>query len=107
METLRAVPPTPPHILHLLGDLDEICITVEKFFSHIHRWMLFISKKRFYDLYLQFLFHTRSDIVLLLLAMKLVMAFPPIGPRSPRTALYYATKHFYMVVEDSLSSLVL
>lgn len=39
--------------------------------------------------------------------MKLVMAFPTVGPRSSRTALYHATKHFYVVVEDSLSILVL
>ncbi|KAJ5288656.1 hypothetical protein N7478_001686 [Penicillium angulare] len=107
VETLHAVAPATPHILHLLGNLDEIRITAEKFFGHIHQWMPFISKKRFYDLYLQPSFHTRSDVVLLLLAMKLIMAFPPVGPRSPRTALYHATKHFYVVVEDSLSILAL
>lgn len=107
LETVDAVPHAPSHILHLLGDLDAIRITAERFFGHIHRWMPFISKKRFYDLYLQPSFRTRSDVVLLLLAMKLITAFPPVGPRSPRTALYHATKHFYVVVEDSLSILVL
>ncbi|KAL4780858.1 hypothetical protein BJX76DRAFT_364026 [Aspergillus varians] len=112
VETVRAVPSVPPHILHLLGDLDEneLRITADKFFGHIHRWMPFISKKRFYDLYLQPLpsLHSRSsDVVLLLLAMKLITTFPPIGPHSPRTTLYHATKHFYLMAEDSFSILVL
>ncbi|OQD61907.1 hypothetical protein PENPOL_c014G02077 [Penicillium polonicum] len=64
-------------ILQLLGDLDEIQLTATRFFKHIHQWMPFISKKRFYDLYLQPSFRSRPDVVLLLLALKLITAFPP------------------------------
>jgi hypothetical protein len=87
--------------------LDEIRVIAERFFAHIHQWMPFVSKRRFYDLYLKPSFHTRSDVVLLFLAMKLLMTFPPTGSQSPRTALYHATKQFSLVVEDCLSILVL
>lgn len=69
--------------------------------------MPFISKKRFYDLHLQPSFRSRPDVVLLLLALKLITTFPPAGSHSPRTALYNSTKHFYLVVEQSFSILVL
>ncbi|KAJ6051196.1 hypothetical protein N7499_010559 [Penicillium canescens] len=97
----------PQYILQLLGDLDEIRLTAARFFEHIHQWMPFISKKRFYDLYLQPSFHSRPDVVLLLLALKLITTFPPAGSRSPRTALYNSTKHFYLKVEGSFSILAL
>ncbi|KAL6233543.1 hypothetical protein BDW75DRAFT_231903 [Aspergillus navahoensis] len=97
----------PPHILHLLGDLDEIRSTAGRFFEHIHQWMPFISKKRFYDMYLQPAFHTRPDVVLLLLALKLITTFPPAGARGPRTPLYYAVRRFYTEVGGAFSILVL
>ena len=55
MDKWRSVEPLVPvadHILHLLGDVDDVRATACKFFEHIHSWMPFISKKRFYDLYL-------------------------------------------------------
>ncbi|CAI7637608.1 unnamed protein product [Penicillium discolor] len=67
----------PQDILQLLGDLDEIQLTATRFFKHIHQWLPFISKKRFYDLYLQPSFRSRPDVVLLLLALKLITTFPP------------------------------
>ncbi|OQE46162.1 hypothetical protein PENCOP_c001G01587 [Penicillium coprophilum] len=39
--------------------------------------MPFISKKRFYDLYLQPSFRSRPDVALLLLAQTLITTFPP------------------------------
>ncbi|KAJ5699354.1 hypothetical protein N7536_002367 [Penicillium majusculum] len=97
----------PQDILELLGDLDGIQLTATRFFKHIHQWMPFISKKRFYDLYLQPSFRSRPDVALLLLALKLITTFPPAGSRSPRTALYNSAKHFYLKVEESFSILVL
>jgi hypothetical protein len=97
----------PPHILHLLGDLGEIRFAAGRFFEHIHQWMPFISKKRFYDMYLQPAFHTRPDVVLLLLALKLITTFPQAGANGSRTPLYYAVRHFYVEVEAAFSILVL
>jgi hypothetical protein len=96
-----------PHILHLLGDLDEIRFTAGRFFEHVHQWMPFISKKRFYDMYLQPAFQTRPDVVLLLLALKLITTFPPAGARGPRTPLYDAVRRLYVEVEGAFSILVL
>ena len=93
--------PVPPHVLHLLGDTDEIRVTASNFFEHIHSWMPFISKKRFYELYLRPSFRSRSDVILLLLTLKLITTLPSKSPRSPRTPLYYVAKHFYLEVEGS------
>jgi hypothetical protein len=97
----------PPQVLHLLGDLDENWLTAGRFFEHIHQWMPFISKKRFYDMYLQPAFQTRPDVVLLLLALKLITTFPPAGARGPRTPLYDAVRRLYVEVEGAFSILVL
>lgn len=106
VDTTRSIVSVPQQILHLLGDLDEIRFTAGRFFQHIHQWMPFISKKRFYDLHLQPAFYTRPDVVLLLLALKLITTFPPAGA-GPRTSLYYAIQRFYLEVESAFSILVL
>ncbi|PMD49060.1 putative fungal-specific transcription factor [Hyaloscypha variabilis F] len=62
IEMPRTAPPVTPHILHLLGDTTEIRATTNKYFEHVHLWMPFISKKRFYDIYLQPGFQTQPDI---------------------------------------------
>ena len=101
VEISRAATPVPTHVLNILGDMDEILVTATKFFEHIHLWMPFVSKKRFYELYLRSSFQSRSDVVLLLLSLKLITTLPPKSPRNPRTPLYYAAKHFYLEVEGS------
>ena len=67
--------------------------------------MPFVSKKRFYEHYLQPSSLLRSDIVLLLLSLKLIITLPPRSPRNPQTSLYHATKHFCLEVEGSVFSL--
>ena len=101
VEVARAATTAPEHILHLLGDMDDTRVTAGKFFEHIHLWMPFISKKRFYELHLRSSFQSRPDVVLLLLSLKLITTLPPASPRSPRTPLYHAAKHFYLDVEGS------
>lgn len=101
VETLPSVNPVPAQIMQLLGDVNEIRASAANFFDHIHIWMPFISKKRFYDLCLRPSAQSRPDVALLLLAVKLITTFPPTNPRNPRTALYHATKHFHLEVEGS------
>lgn len=101
VEVGQATSPVAEHILHLLGDVDDVRATASKFFEHIHSWMPFISKKRFYELYLPSPFQSRSDVVLLLLSLKLITTLPPTSPRNPRTPLYHAVKHFHLQVEGS------
>ncbi|KFZ05697.1 hypothetical protein V501_08118 [Pseudogymnoascus sp. VKM F-4519 (FW-2642)] len=101
VEISQITTPVPPHILHLLGDLDEIRRTAATFFGCIHLWMPFVSKKRFYELYLRPSFKFRPDVALLLLTFKLITTLPPKRPRNPRSPLYHAAKHFYLEVEGS------
>ena len=101
VEVCQAASPVADHILHLLGDLDDVRATASNFFQHIHSWMPFISKKRFHDLYLPSPFQSRSDIVLILLSLKLITTLPPTCPRNPRTPLYHAVKHFHLQDQDS------
>ncbi|KAF2649251.1 putative fungal-specific transcription factor [Lophiostoma macrostomum CBS 122681] len=91
----------PAHTLALLGDIETIHETAAVFFRHTHTWMPFISKKRFYEIHLRTSFHTRSDVVLLLLSLKLLTSLPPTNPRNPRTSLYLAVKQFHLQVETS------
>ncbi|PLB46055.1 putative fungal-specific transcription factor [Aspergillus steynii IBT 23096] len=100
VEFERAASPVPAHIMHLLGDMDEMHDTAARFFKHIHRWMPFISKKRFYELHLQPAFSTQPSVVLLLLSLKLITTILP-ARSGPRSALYHAVKYFYLEVEGS------
>lgn len=93
--------PIAAHILQLLGSMNDICTTVSSFFAHIHLWMPFICKKRFFEVHLRLSFQSRPEVALLLLSLKLVTTLPPTSPRNPRTSLYYTLKHFYLEVEGS------
>ena len=63
--------PVAEHILHLLGDADHVRATASISYEHVHSWMPFISRKRFYDFYLPSPFQSRPEVVLLLLSLKL------------------------------------
>lgn len=91
----------PNHITRLVGDTKEISSTASQFFDHIHFWMPFISRKRFFDSYLRPSTRSRPDVVMLLLSLKLITTPPPVHPRNPKTPLYRAAKHFYLDVEGS------
>lgn len=101
VEIPRTAAPVPAYILNLLGDINEIRATATKYFEHIHSWMPFVSKKRFYELYFRPSFQSRPDIALLLLSLKLITTLPPTSPRNPQTSLYQTAKHFYLEVEGS------
>lgn len=109
LEITPAAASIPPLILRLIGDVNDIHDTAAKFFDHIHLWMPFISKKRFYDIHLRTLTPSQSDVVLLLLCLRLITTLPPARPRDARTPLYYAAKHFFLDIEGegSFSILVL
>lgn len=99
LEITPAAASIPPHILRLVGDVNDIHETAAKFFDHIHLWMPFISKKRFYDVHVRTLPPSQPDVILLLLCLKLITSLPPARPRDARTPLYYAAKHFYLDLE--------
>jgi hypothetical protein len=91
----------PGQILGLLGDMDEIRNIASKFFTHVHLWMPFISKKRFYEVYLPSYSKNRPDVTLLFLSLKLLTSSPPRDPQNPQTRLYRTVKHFLVEVETS------
>lgn len=101
VEIPRAAILVPAHILQIIGDIADIRVVASQFFETIHTWIPFISKKRFYDHHLSTSFHSRVDLVLLCLCMKLMTEMPPDPPRSPKTPVYYAAKHFHLEVETS------
>jgi len=101
IEIESGVGPVPVRFLHLLGEMNAIKFTATKCFKHIHCWMPFISKKRFFDCYLDPSFHSQPDVVLLLLSIKLVRELPPIHPPDARTPLYHAANHRHPEVEGS------
>jgi hypothetical protein len=107
VEIPQAATAVPSHVLKLLGDLHNLRAAVADFFQNIHKWMPFISKKRLYDVHLRPSFHTRADVVLLLLSLKLMATLPPVNPRNPRTPLYHSVKHFYLEVEGSCNCSIL
>ena len=97
--------PIPPEVLSLLDSPLSIQSTATNFFTHIHTWMPFISKARFYShhrLPSSFSsFPSRPDIALLVLAIKLITTLPPGRPEKPQTQLYHVTKHYSVEVESS------
>nr|POE51647.1 hypothetical protein CFP56_25854 [Quercus suber] len=101
VETVQVPIAIPDHILPFVGDFGDIVATATKSFEHIDPWMSFISRKRFFDLHLTSSFRNRPDVVLLVLALKLIATLPSPGLRSPRTPLYHALKQFYLETETS------
>ncbi|KAL4875176.1 hypothetical protein BJY04DRAFT_224252 [Aspergillus karnatakaensis] len=100
-------PSIAPQVLDVLGSLDDIRQLSTAFFQHIHPRMPFISKTRFYDIYLRPSFRFSPDVVLLFLSLKLITTLPPDGSGSPRSSLYYTTKHLYVDAEECFSLPVL
>jgi hypothetical protein len=97
----RATIIVPANILQLVGDINEVRVTASKYFKSIHGWMPFISQKRFYDYHLSPLFHSRADLALLFLCMKLITERPRSQEPCLQTSLYYTVKHFHLELESS------
>lgn len=94
-------------VLQLLGSLDQIKAAEHKYFECIHKWLPFLSKKRFFEVHLRPSFQTRPEVVLLFLAITLTTTVPSTGDDDTRTSRYRNTKHFYLEVENSGSLSIL
>lgn len=106
-ETDRTITAVKPELLNFLGSMQDIQTIGHEYFSCIHNWLPFMSKKRFYDVHLRLSFYARPEVALLFLAMKLITSMPLGNCRNFRTPLYQSIKHFYLEVESSSSLSIL
>ncbi|KAF2441019.1 hypothetical protein P171DRAFT_393830 [Karstenula rhodostoma CBS 690.94] len=85
----------PTEVLDLIGDVDEVRLTSDKYFARTHPWMPFVSKKRFYDIFMRKTPSAHPDVALLFLAQKLITTPPSSSSQSVRTPLYEVTKCYH------------
>ena len=73
----------------------------DKFFDTVHKWMPFISKKRFFENLLNPLSQPRADVTILVFCMKLVMWLPSESTcgKEPRNSAYLFAKRTLLEAE--------
>ncbi|KAH8803353.1 hypothetical protein F5884DRAFT_505983 [Xylogone sp. PMI_703] len=87
----------------LLGNDSSIQKMLSKFFNTAHRWLPVISEEKFRSS-LKSIPDLRSDVVLLLLSMKLLTSSPQESHGHVRTDLYLATKHY--IVDTEIAGII-
>lgn len=98
LEIPRISLPLPSYALHFIGDARTVG---DRYFAQIHKWLPFISKKRFYENLLNPLSQPRSDVTLLIFCMKLVSWLPADSSNGtePRTSSYLFAKRTLLEAE--------
>lgn len=97
--------PTPSYIRNFLGDPASIRDLSTSYFNSVHIWMPIISRNRLYRYIINPLSKPRADVVLLVVAMRLIMWAPSdstgdsTGDLEFKSDLYRATKRFHREVE--------
>jgi hypothetical protein len=89
----------PLHLMNLLGGTAEARRIAAHYFQTVHTWLPIISKKRFYDHFLNPLFDLRSDVALLCLCMKLITWASSDLHTDPETLLYSTAKQYLIDLE--------
>lgn len=87
-------------VLDILGDVVSIQNVIGEYFSTIHTFLPFISKKRLTQNMVNPLWEAGPDLALLFLCMKLITSHPQEGEAS-QTILYFAARRFIGHLEDS------
>jgi hypothetical protein len=92
--------PLPHFASDFIGDASAVG---DRFFESVHKWMPFISKKRFYENLLNPLSPPRTDVTILIFCMNLIMWLPPETTPSgePRTSAYLFAKRALLEAEVS------
>lgn len=90
--------PLPVYASDFIGDAWAVG---DKFFDTVHKWMPFISKKRFFENLLNPLSQPRADVTILVFCMKLVIWLPSETTRGkdPRTSAYLFAKRTLLEAE--------
>jgi len=97
----KAYMPVPLEILTILGDAAEVQAVVGAYFTTVHTWLPFVSKKRLYQNLTNPLAEPGADLALLFVCMKLITQRPPEGAETPHTSLYWTAKQFYNMVKSN------
>jgi Fungal specific transcription factor domain len=84
----------------MVGEFSQWRSIATKFFETVHTFMPIVSKIHFYGRLLNPLAPRRSDVVLLVLCMRLIVMLPGEAPMS-RAPEYLAAKRFYVDLELS------
>lgn len=90
--------PLPPYASDFIGDAWTVG---DKFFTQIHKWMPFISKKWYYEKLLNPLSQPRADVTILIFCMKLISWLPSesANSRDARTSSYLFAKRTLLEAE--------
>jgi hypothetical protein len=91
----------PSYVNELIGDTRSADVATSYFFKHIHPWLPIISKRRFYQHFLNPLLQLREDTALLLLSIKLITWWPTANSNSAHTALYLASKRYFTELQTA------
>ncbi|KAL2832766.1 fungal-specific transcription factor domain-containing protein [Aspergillus pseudoustus] len=91
-------------LLEVLGGIDKIRATADRFFTNIHPWMPFISKQRFYSQHLSAEPHFGAELIILSVAVRLITMY---SPENPRHGLYPLAKYHYFRIEGSTAPSIL
>jgi hypothetical protein len=96
--------PIPPYITSLIGSNTSIRNIASTFFSTVHSYLPIISKKTFYDHFLNPFLQQRADVAFLCLCMKLILWVPPNSDSSlegsdAQTVDYLAGKQYLSELE--------
>lgn len=97
LETARRDASITKPIANLVGNVEDIRLTAETFFNTTHTWLPIVSKEQFHNHLLEKLAVQRSDIILLILSMKLLTSRVLVA----RSVLYRTVKQLYFDIESS------
>jgi hypothetical protein len=95
--------PIPPYISSLIGSNTEIRNVASTFFSTVHSYLPIVSKKTFYDHFLNPFLQQRADVAFLCLCMKLILWVPSnsdLGAEA-QTRDYLAGKQYVSELESA------
>jgi hypothetical protein len=96
--------PIPSYVSDLIGGNTEIRSVASTFFATVHSYLPIVSKKTFYDHFLNPFVQRRADVAFLCLCMKLILWVPSEsvqGGSEPQTVDYLAGKQYLAELESA------
>jgi hypothetical protein len=101
MSVPKPVIPVPAEVAATVGvSILDIQDVVDRYFTNIHTWLPYISKKRMEITLCNPSMELNAELALVLLSMKLIAQFPQNGPQSVKSPLYHLTKGYCSMLES-------